>query len=154
MAARAEVYNKFLQCAVKSEVLKSCKFLLLFLKITDKNYWQQEKNGYEKLKFSKRIEDVMHVDGQVSVEERSESKKYCEDVKNFNSVYNYISKEAIMVSKEVNDLSEQLGNSVNRLSVCIRDLGRLFKKVEVTSQSKLFTHLSELIKDSSINLKR
>ena len=48
-------------------------------------------------------------------------------------------------------MSQNLGHSVNRLASCLKDLGKLYRKLKINSQSKLFTRLSELYKDTSVN---
>jgi hypothetical protein len=50
-------------------------------------------------------------------------------------------------------MSEYLALSVNRLALCIKDLGKLYTKVKIPSQSKLFSRLSELFVDTSVNFK-
>jgi len=97
------MYNRFLIGISRSEVLKSCRFVYQFLTITDKKYWKIEKEGHEKIKFSRKIEDVIAPDGQVSVEDRHDSKKFCDEVRNFSAVYSHIIKEAIDLSKEVHE---------------------------------------------------
>lgn len=77
-----------------------------FLTVTDRKYWKIEKEGYEKLRFSRRIEDVICQEGQVSVEDRTDSKKFCDEVKNFTAVYSHLTKEAISLSKEVHEMSD------------------------------------------------
>lgn len=89
----------------------------------------------------------------MSVEDRSDSKKFCDDVKNYIPVYAHLTKEAILMSKEVHELSDQLALKTQRLAGTIRDLGRLFKQVKVNSQFKLFSKLADLFSDTSTNLK-
>ena len=42
---------------------------------------------------------------------------------------------------------------MGRLGSSIRDLGRLYKKIHVNSQYKVFSMLSELYKDACISIK-
>jgi hypothetical protein len=50
-------------------------------------------------------------------------------------------------------MSEYLALSVNRLALCIKDLGKLYTKVKIPSQSRLFSKLSDLFVDTSVNFK-
>ena len=56
------MYNRFLTGINRCETLKSCRFVYQFLTITDKKYWKIESEGHIKLKFSKKIEDVVNPD--------------------------------------------------------------------------------------------
>lgn len=84
-------------------MLKTSKFVYLFVTAKDRKTW---KSTEKEVKFSRRIEDVISVSGQVSVEDRSDSKKFCDDVKNYIPVYAHLTKEAILMSKEVHELSD------------------------------------------------
>lgn len=77
------MYNRFLIGVSRSEVLKSCKFVVQFLTIVDRKYWKIEVDGYLKIKYNRKIENVVSLDGTVSVEERGESKRFCDEIKNF-----------------------------------------------------------------------
>jgi hypothetical protein len=117
--------------------------------ITDKKYFEIERKGPEKIRFSRKIEDVVSPTGQVSVEDRTDSNKFCGESRTFSGVYKHIINEATMLSKEVHEMSENLANSIGKLSMCVRDLGKLFRKIKVNSQYKLFQKLSMLFKDQS-----
>jgi hypothetical protein len=54
-----------------------------FLTIVDRKYWKIEVDGYLKIKYNRKIENVVSLDGVVSVEERGESKRFCDEIKNF-----------------------------------------------------------------------
>jgi hypothetical protein len=149
MNSRQQMYNRFLTSINRSEVLKSCRFLQQFVTITDKKYFEIERKGHEKIRFSRKIEDVVSPTGQVSVEDRTDSKKFCGDSRTFSGVYKHIINEATMLSKEVHEMSENLATSIGKLSMCVRDLGKLFRKIKVNSQYKLFQKLSMLFKDQS-----
>lgn len=69
----------------------------------------------------------------VDVESRTDSKKFCDEYKSFNTVFNYLTAQLVETSREVNELSEQLGSAVGRMALNIRDLGALYKKVHVNS---------------------
>jgi hypothetical protein len=77
------MYNRFLIGVSRSEVLKSCKFVVQFLTIVDRKYWKIEVEGYLKIKYNRKIENVVSLDGCVSVEDRGESKRFCDEIKNF-----------------------------------------------------------------------
>jgi hypothetical protein len=53
------MYNRFLLGVSRSEVLKTSKYLVEFLKTTDRQAWKFNKKINEKLKFSRKIEDVI-----------------------------------------------------------------------------------------------
>ena len=59
MTERVQTYSRFLKVVVRSEVLKTCRLLFQFLTLDDYKYWRVEKEGYEKIKFSRRVEDVI-----------------------------------------------------------------------------------------------
>lgn len=67
------------------------------------------------------------------MQDRSDSKKFCDEIRNFSAVYAHIVNEATTLSKEVHEMSENLANSVGKLSLCLKDLGKLFRKVKVNS---------------------
>lgn len=48
----------------------------------------------------------MALEGSVSVEDRTDSKKFCDGIKTFQAVYTHITKEAVEISKEVHELSD------------------------------------------------
>ena len=47
----------------------------------------------------------------MSVEDRSDSKKFCDGIKTFQAVFAHITKEAIELSREVREASDNLANS-------------------------------------------
>lgn len=53
----------------RSEVLKSSDFLMSFLKLTERREWKFNKTLNSRKKFSRKIEDVISVDGQVNVQD-------------------------------------------------------------------------------------
>jgi hypothetical protein len=65
---RLKVYNRFLKSVCKSEVLKSCVFLLQFVQTADRKDWETQVKFNQKLKFARRIEDVVSNQGQVCTE--------------------------------------------------------------------------------------
>ena len=71
---RMQIYNRFLGSINKSQVLKSSRFLVDFLRVVERSEWKFNKKINEKLKFSRQIEDVVSVDGEASVE----NQKQCE----------------------------------------------------------------------------
>lgn len=106
MNNRQHIYNRFLTSISRSEVLKSCRYVQQFVTIVDKKYFKLEQEAFEKRKFSKLIEDVVAMEGSVSVEDRTDSKKFCDGIKTFQEVYTHIIKEAMDISKEVHELSD------------------------------------------------
>jgi len=69
-----QIYNRFLGSINKSQVLKSSRFLVDFLRMVERTEWKFNKKINEKLKFSRQIEDVVSVDGEANVE----NQKQCE----------------------------------------------------------------------------
>lgn len=106
LRARVQLYSRFLVGVSRSEVLKSCKYVQQFLTVTDRKYFKIEQEAFEKKKFNRAIEEVISAEGQVSVEDRLDSKKFCDGIKTFQAVFTHITKEAIELSKEVRDMSD------------------------------------------------
>jgi len=50
---RMQIYNRFLSSINKSQVLKSSKFLVDFLRVVERTEWKFNKKINEKLKFSR-----------------------------------------------------------------------------------------------------
>ena len=100
-AKRQQMYNRFLLGISKSEVLKTSKYLVEFLKTTERQAWKFNKKINEKLKFSRKIEDIICAEGQVNVEESKKSQDFCSRIKTIVSQYATLTKDAIALSREV-----------------------------------------------------
>lgn len=100
-AKRQQMYNRFLLGISKSEVLKTSKYLVEFLKTTERQAWKFNKKINEKLKFSRKIEDIICAEGQVNVEENKKSQDFCSRIKTIVSQYATLTKDAIALSREV-----------------------------------------------------
>ncbi len=73
-AKRQSMYNRFLLGISRSEVLKTSKYLVEFLKTNERQAWKFNKKINEKLKFSRKVEDIICAEGVVNVEENNTSK--------------------------------------------------------------------------------
>jgi len=58
-----KIYTRFLQSILRSEVLKTCKLIVDFLKIENYQDWLLERTKFEKYKFSRQIQDVISESG-------------------------------------------------------------------------------------------
>ena len=64
-----KLYNRFINSVCRSEVLKTCKLVQSFLQ-HDAKQWNLEKLKFDKIKFSRNIQDVVSKDGVVSVQDK------------------------------------------------------------------------------------
>ena len=95
------IYNRFLSAVCRSEVLKTCRLVVSFLKMENVNAWAIERHKYDKIKFDRKLSSVIAKDGVVSVQEKKANKAFCEKVKDFVTGYSTLTKEAIHLSKEI-----------------------------------------------------
>ena len=55
--------NRFLTAICKSEILKSCKLVVSFLKQENQSSWLALRTQFEKLKFDRKLSSVVYGDG-------------------------------------------------------------------------------------------
>ena len=73
-------------------------------------------------------------------------------VKQFQSDYAKIVKEAADQASEIHKKSIDLANCINALSRSFETIGKMNKKVQIPTQSKLFTKLSKIFAGQSLAL--
>ena len=56
---RKFIYERFLKAICKSEVLKSCQYLVFFLKLDEKSAFEAATKSMTNTKFSRKIGDVV-----------------------------------------------------------------------------------------------
>jgi hypothetical protein len=95
------LYNRFLTAVCRSEVMKTCRLVVSFLKMDNTNAWAIERVKYDKAKFDRKISSVISKDGQVNVSEKKTNRVFCEKIKDFVVGYSALTKEAISLSKEI-----------------------------------------------------
>lgn len=73
----------------RSKVLISSKIVKVFL-TESREAWKKNKDTFVKLKFGKGFGEVVTEYGQADVEARTDSKRFCDEAKNFNTVFSYL----------------------------------------------------------------
>jgi hypothetical protein len=71
-------------------------------------------------------------------------KNFTGKVKEFQSVYLKHVKDAAAQASEIHKKSIDLANCINNLSRSLEQIGKMNKKVEIPTQSKMFTKLSKI----------
>lgn len=130
---RLQAYSRLLKAISKSEVLKACKFMVQFVKITERPDWKTAKHQQEKVKFSRNINEVLSVTGQINVDDRHEPREFCQRVRSCIEEYRGLTEEVIILSKEVFQKSDQLAQNINKLAECFEALGKFNKRMEIKS---------------------
>lgn len=95
------VYNRFLTAVCHSEVLKTCRLVVSFMKMDNANAWAIERVKYDKAKFDRKLSSVISKDGQVNVSEKKPNRVFCEKIKDFVVGYSALTSEAIALSKDI-----------------------------------------------------
>lgn len=96
-----KLYNRFLTAVAKSEVLKTCQLVVAFLKQDQRKDWSLAKLQFDKMRFSRKISDVITKDGQVNVQDKKPNRVFCDKIKDFVGSYASLTSEAITLSREV-----------------------------------------------------
>ena len=128
-----KLYNRFLNALCRSEVLKTSKMLVTFLKLDSLSQWSIEKKKYEKVKFSRLISEVISETGKINVEEKKQNKNFCDKIKDFVGSYANLTSEIVDLSKQVYSTSQQLAQQVLKLAGCYESLSKMHKKVKINS---------------------
>lgn len=128
-----KLYNRFLNALCRSEVLKTSKMLVTFLKLDSLSQWSIEKKKYEKVKFSRLITEVISETGKINVEEKKQNKNFCDKIKDFVGSYANLTSEIVDLSKQVYSTSQQLAQQVLKLAGCYESLSKMHKKVKINS---------------------
>ena len=126
-----KLYNRFLNALCRSEVLKTSKMLVTFLKLDSLSQWSIEKKKYEKVKFSRLISEVISETGKINVEEKKQNKNFCDKIKDFVGSYANLTSEIVDLSKQVYSTSQQLAQQVLKLAGCYESLSKMHKKVKI-----------------------
>ena len=82
---RQKIYQRFLTAICKSEVLKSNKYVVDFIKTEDRKDFDLQTKSQSYQKFSKKFEDVVNKGGIASFKENKGSKDFVTSIKDITS---------------------------------------------------------------------
>lgn len=145
---REKQFTRFLQTITRSEELKSSNFLQNFLEITDLKEWQKALKGYEKVKYSKALKDLVLQDGEATVTLIQNSSVFATKMQSFADSYAILYQEIIDTTEKLNEKSQELATQFYALGKFLEQLSELNRMIKVERQQELFTWLSKMLTGS------
>lgn len=98
---------------VRSEELKSSKFLADFLFLQDLKAFQKlMKETDKQSKWPKNVEDFITYKGQAKVQMTTNSSAFCTKMVDYADSYQILYKEMIDCAKEINEKSQELASTM------------------------------------------
>ena len=107
--------------------------------------FQKAVKTQEKVKNSRLIQDLVTIDGRVGVQMIQNSSVFCSKMLNFTDSYQILYQEVIEATKEVNEKSAELAQTMYQLSKYLEQLGELNRMIKVDRMHELYAWLSKMV---------
>lgn len=92
LAKRQQYYQRFLNAVLRSQVLKTSKFLVAFLQETNQEQFNLKLLTIEEEIGPRNIYEFRTITGEIEVERRRKATKFCDSMPTFTKQYYKISK--------------------------------------------------------------
>lgn len=90
LVKRASYYQRFLNSVLKSQVLRTSKFLVAFLSEVDQEQFNIKLLTIEEEYGPKNIYEFKTLSGEIDVEQRRRANKFCDSLNQFSHTYEQI----------------------------------------------------------------
>lgn len=134
-----------MQAVGRSEELKSSGFLTEFLTQQDYKAFTLRVKAEEKNKWSRAIPDAVLEDGEANVAMIQNSSVFCSKMSAYVDSYQILYQEVIDITKEINEKSSDLAQTMGALSKALEQLSELSRMIKVDRQHDLYSWLSRML---------
>lgn len=130
---------------LRSQVLKTSKFLVAFLSETNQEQFNLKLLTIEEEVGPRNIYEFRTITGEIEVERRRNATKFCDQMTNFTKQYHKIAKYIGSRCKDLQARSHQLADDYFAIGAEISHFSELLKLTEIPQAVKFYRRMSDLI---------
>ena len=145
LVKRKQYYQRFLSAILRSQVLKTSKFLVAFLSETNQEQFNLKLLTIEEEVGPRNIYEFKTITGEIEVERRRKATKFCDQMGTFTKQYFKISKYIGTRCKDLQSRAHQLADDYFAIGAEVNHFSELMKLTEIPQAVKFYRRLSDLI---------
>lgn len=139
-------YHKFMHSILKSKILRSCKFVIDFLKEQDQYKFGHQLAHKENKTGPKRVKQIKTLTGEILCEASDMAKQFSDNFNSFNAAYQRINKNIATQCKGIERTSIEMAKHYFKLSTELDNLNKLcLQRVEIPQFSNLYQRMSDIM---------
>ena len=130
---------------MKSMILRSCEFLVEFLKETDSHQFMLKALGAQQEEGPRKLHEIATLGGQIDVKSSKSAKQFCDNYGNFINTYaeinSFIAQKCKVIQSKAHDLADEfygIASEIQRFSVLLRS-------TEIPQIQQLYDRLSQQV---------
>ena len=142
---RQTYFQRFLNAVLRSQVLKTSKFLVAFLSEQNQDQFNLKLLTIEEEVGPRNIYEFRTLTGEIEVEKRRKATKFCDNMSTFTKQYYKISKFIAGRCKELQARAHQLADDYFAIGAELSHFSELMKLTEIPQASKFYRRLGDLV---------
>ena len=145
LAKRQQYYQRFLNAVLRSQVLKTSKFLVAFLSEQSQEHFNLKLLSIEEEVGPRNIYEFKTLSGEIEVERRRAATRFCDQMGTFTKQYHKISAYIAKRCKDLQARAHTLADDYFAIGAEVNHFSELMKITEIPQAVKFYRRLSDLI---------
>lgn len=130
---------------LKSQVLKTSKFLVAFLEETNQDAFNARLLQIEQEQGPKNIYEFKTLTGEIEVDKRERATKFCEQLKNFSRRFELLNNFICDRSKELQFRSHALADDYFAIAAEIKAIAEMLQCAEIPQITNFYNRIADMM---------
>ena len=142
---RQQYYQRFLNAVLRSQVLKTSKFLVAFLSESNQEHFNLSLLTIEAEVGPRNIYEFKTISGEIEVEHRRKAARFCDQLGLYTKQYHNIAAFIALRCKDLQARAHALADDYFAIGAEINHFSEMMKLTEIPQAHKFYRRLSDLI---------